>query len=120
MFFLSKKKKIERYLQTKDSAYSAFDELLQDYLNGTLKEELEKYGMTRIELYIDWHSDLLDNYRCIGIQGEYRRYFVDIEITKGQFIIACDEDEPDDPEEYVLETRSQMYSVLETTLKALA
>jgi len=119
MFFLSKKKKIERYLQTKESAYSAFDELLQDYLNGKLKEELERYGMTKIELYIDWYTDLLDDYRCIDIQGEYHSYYVDIQIDKKQFIIACDEDEPDDPKEYALETRSQMYSVLETTLNAL-
>jgi len=116
MLFLPKKKKIEQYLQTKDSAYSAFDELLQDYLNGKLKEELEKYGMTKIELYIDW----LDDYRCIDIQGKFHSYFVNVQIEEEKFIIACDEDEPDDPEEYALETRSQMYSVLETTIKALA
>lgn len=115
MLFQSKNKKIEQYLQNKVAAYSAFDELLEDYLKGSLEKNLAQLGITKAECHIDWLRD----YRCIGIQGKYCSYYVDLQIEETEFSIACDEDEPDNGREYTLETKAQMYSILEKTLNEL-
>ena len=88
---------------------SAFDCLLSDYLSGELKARLLQIGVEKIEIYIDWHND----YRCIGVQGKYRKYYVEIQIEEKEFSIGYDADEPDDPQTYLLETKEQVYSVFE-------
>ena len=46
--FFTKKKKIQKYLEQKaESDKNAFDFLLCDYLNGTLKTDLELLGITK-------------------------------------------------------------------------
>lgn len=115
MLFQSKKKKIEKYLSGKSLALSAFDELLKDYLNGDLKEKLTRLEISEIEIHIDW----LDDYKCIGIQGKYHSYYVDVQIEEKHFSVAYDKDEPDEPRTYALETSDQVYSVLEDTLKRM-
>lgn len=116
MLFQSKKKKMELYLQRKAAECSAFDELVRDYLAGSLREQLMQLGIEKPEIHIDW----LDDYKCIGIQGKHRSFYVDVQIEERRFAIACDETEPDDPQEYPLETKEQLYSVLGKTLKELA
>lgn len=115
MFFQYKKKKIEQYLQAKAPAYTAFDELLMDYLNGNIKERMIQFGIKNSQYHIDW----LENYKCIDIQGKYHGYYVNVQIEENELSIACDQVEPDDPQEYALETKAQVYSVLENTLKNL-
>ena len=112
MLFQTKKKKIKCYLENSALPLSAFDGLLSDYMSGELKAGLLRLGGEKIETYIDW----LDNYRCIEVQGRYRKYYVELQIEEKEFSIAYDIDEPDAPKTYLLETREQVYSVLEDIL----
>ena len=90
--FFTKKKKIQKYLEQKaESDKNAFDFLLCNYLNGTLKTDLELLGITKNEIHIDW----LDDIKCIGIQGRYNKYFADIQIYPNEFSISFDLDEPE-------------------------
>ena len=70
--FFTKKKKIQKYLEQKaESDKNAFDFLLCNYLDGTLKTDLELLGITKNEIHIDW----LDDIKCIGIQGRYNKIY---------------------------------------------
>jgi hypothetical protein len=51
--FFTKKKKIQKYLEQKaESDKNAFDFLLCNYLDGTLKKDLELLGITKNEIHI--------------------------------------------------------------------
>ena len=114
--FASKKKKIQKYLNQKaESDKNAFDFLLCNYLDGTLKTDLESLGITKNEIHIDW----LDDVKCIGIQGRYNKYFVDIQIYPDEFSISFDLDEPDDEITYILESKEQVCRVLSETIDTL-
>ena len=63
-----KKKKIQVYLNNVGDPKTAFDLLLCDYLNGSIKKDFESIGFEKISIHIDW----LDNYKCIGIQCPVR------------------------------------------------
>jgi len=105
--FLSKRQRILQHLT--DVPYhsrSSFDQLLDDYLSGDLKEILESFGLRRISFYIDWHDD----YRCINIQGRIGSKYADLQIEPDHFSLACDEDEPDDHAEFPLESPGQFYA----------
>lgn len=115
MPFQTKKQKIKCYLENVGGPLSAFDSLLLDYISGELKSRLFRMGVEKAKTHIDW----LDNYRCIEIQGWYREYYVELQIEEKEFSIAFDADEPDDPKTYLLETKGQVYSVFEDTLKNL-
>ena len=114
--FTTKKKKIQKYLEEKadDNKY-AFDDLLSDYLNGSLKENLELARITRVKIHIDWFDDI----KCIGIQGRYKEYFMDLQIYPKEFSVSFDLDEPDEDVIYPLESKEQVYSVLSDTVKTL-
>lgn len=116
MLFQTKKKEIKCYLENASSPLSAFDGLLSDYMSGELKAGLLKLGVEKPEIHIDW----LDDYRCIEVQGKYRKYYVELQVEKNEFSICYDADEPDDPQIYLLETKEQVYSVLEDILKKLS
>ena len=68
-----KKKKISEYLLVKQKTQivTAFDDLLLDYLSGTLKDKLVNLEMKHIDIHIDW----LPDYKCIGIQGKVKEYY---------------------------------------------
>ncbi|MBQ8410068.1 MAG: hypothetical protein IJY39_14520 [Clostridia bacterium] len=107
--FITKKKKIQKYLEKKaESDKNAFDLLLCNYLDGTLKTDLESLGITKNEIHVDW----LDDIKCIGIQGRYKKYFADIQIYAKEFSISFDLDEPDDDISYALESKEQLYRVI--------
>ncbi len=115
--FVTKKKKIRLYLEQKsEKEYSAFDCLIAEYLDGTLKEALVSAGMQRIEIHVDW----LDDMKCIGIQGQYEEYLADIHIYPDEFSMAFDMDEPDDDTIYPLESRQQFYDILFATMRSLS
>ena len=114
--FFTKKKKIQKYLEQKaESDKNAFDFFLCNYLDGTLKTDLELLGITKNEIHVDW----LDDIKCIGIQGRYNKYFVDIQIYPDEFSISFDLDEPDDEITYILESKEQVYRVLSETIDTL-
>ena len=104
--FFSKKKKVAAYLQRiPDGEKTAFDLLLADYLDGTLKTRLESMGITKLEIHIDW---LLGS-KCIGLQGRYQQYYLDAGIDAEEYFVEFDLDEPDGEETYPLESREAVY-----------
>ena len=114
--FASKKKKIHKYLNQKAASdKNAFDFLLCDYLDGTLKTDLESLGITKNQIHIDW----LDDIKCIGLQGRYKKYFADIQIHPDEFSISFDLDEPDDDITYALESKDQLYRTISETISTL-
>ena len=114
--FISKKKKIQKYLNQKaESDKNTFDFLLCNYLDGTLKTDLESLGIAKNEIHIDW----LDDIKCIGIQGRYKKYFADIQIYPDEFSISFDLDEPDDDVTYTLESKEQVYRVISEMVATL-
>ena len=114
--FAPKKKKIQQYLNQKiESDKNAFDFLLCDYLDGTLKTDLESLGITKNQIHIDWLGDI----KCIGLQGRYKKYFADIQIYPDEFSISFDLDEPDDDITYALESKEQLYRVISDTITML-
>lgn len=115
MLFISKKKKIEQYLASKASSYTAFDELLADYQSGSMKKEIIQLGVEKAEFYIDF----LDDYKCINIQGKYKGYFIDVQIEENEFSIAYDKIEPDEPQEYALVTKENFCAIFADTLNKL-
>jgi hypothetical protein len=107
--FVTKKKKIKKYLEQKATDdKSAFDFLLSDYLDGTLKQKTAEIGISKIAIHIDW----LDDIKCIGIQGRYNQYYLDLQIYQNEFTVSYDLDEADKDAEYPLESKEQFYSVL--------
>ena len=114
--FKAKKKKIKNYLAGKKTEeWTAFDQILSDYISGELNKKLEALGMRKIEMHIDW----LPEYKCIGVQGLGGAYRWNIQIEPTEFLIAFDEDEPDDDNFYSLESKEQFYHVLLDTVKTL-
>jgi len=114
--FITKKKKIQKYLEQKaDDNKCAFDDLLSDYLDGSLKENLEHVKIKKVEIHIDWFDDV----KCIGIQGRYKDYYMDMQIYPNEFSVSFDLDEPDEDVIVPLESKEQVYSVLSDTVKTL-
>ncbi len=112
--FRTKKSRIKAYLQGLPHR-TAFDELLSDYLDGTLKDDLAELGITKIELHIDWQV----NTKCIGIQGKYHNWFVDIQIYPHEHSFSADLDEPDDDTWQALRTVKDFYCDIEAKLSKL-
>ncbi len=102
----AKKKKIEK---------CAFDLLLSDYLDGSLKEYLASAGIKKADIHIDWFDDM----KCIGIQGRYKEHYMDLQIYPDEFCVSFDPDEPDEDAVYSLESKEQLYSVLVNIIKTL-
>ena len=109
MLFQSQRNKVLQYLERKKEAgLSAFDELLRDWAAGDMKERLREMGLTGVEIHLDW----LENYQCLGIQGKYQQNYVDLQIEPQQVLFAYDPDEPDEPECLPLESKEQVYALL--------
>ena len=72
-------------------------------------------GITKNEIHIDW----LDDIKCIGIQGRYKKYFADIQIYQDEFSVSFDLDEPDDDVTYTLESKEQVYRVISEMVATL-
>ena len=114
--FTTKKNKIQKYLEQKaDDNKGAFDILLSDYLDGSLKEDLASIEIKKADIHIDWFDDI----KCIGIQGRYKEYYMDLQICPNEFSISFDLDEPDDNAAYSLESKAQVYSVIDNIIKSL-
>ncbi len=112
--FPSKTKKIKAYLadQRASGAMSAFDQLLEEQLNGSMEKRL---GLEKTSVHVDW----LQDYRCIQIQGRYGKCFVDIQVEPTEFFVDCAEDEPDEALYHPLESPMQFYKTVEQTLARL-
>ena len=110
-----KKKKIQVYLNSLGDSKSTFDLLLCDYLDGSIKKDLASVGFEKISIHIDW----LDDYKCIGIQCKYQRYYIDIQIHNDEISVSYDLDEPDKDIIYPLESKEQMYKVLSDVIQVM-
>ena len=55
-----KKKKIQVYLNNVGDPKTAFDLLLCDYLNGSIKKDFESIGFEKISIHIDWLDNMKD------------------------------------------------------------
>jgi hypothetical protein len=64
---------------------------------------------------LDW----LDDIKCIGLQGRYKKYFADIQIYPDEFSISFDLDEPNDDITYALESKNQLYRMISETISTL-
>ena len=84
-------------------------------MEGTLKTDLESLGITKNQIHIDW----LDDIKCIGLQGRYKKYFADIQIYPDEFSISFDLDEPDDDITYPFESKDQLYRMISETISTL-
>ena len=113
---ITKKKKIQKYLEQKaDDNKCTFVLLLSDYLDRSLKEYLASIGIKKADIHIDWFDDI----KCIGIQGVYNEYYMDLQIYPNKFSVSFDLDEPDEDVIYPLESKEQMYRVLSDIIKTL-
>ncbi len=109
MFLLSKKKRINVYLNNKSVGIrTPFDSLLEEYLSGDLKDKLSEIGLDKISIHIDW----LDNHKCIGIQAKYNEYYMDCQIFEDEFTLSFDLTEADDDDEYSLTSKEHFYDIL--------
>lgn len=106
------RKKITAYLNSRQDTITAFEELLQEYLDGELKRKLDVMGLKRTEIHIDW----LDAYKCIDIQGFFGDYTVDLQIEPKIFRIAKDTDEPDEFITHELAGKELFYEVVKDFL----
>ena len=114
--YTTKKKKIRRYLEQKvDGDKCAFDLLLLDYLDGTIKEDLTSIGIKNTKIHIDWFDDI----KCIGIQGRYKEYYMDLQLYQDEFSVSFDLDEPDEDVTYSLESKEHIYHILLDTVRIL-
>ncbi len=112
---LNKKTKIRKYLEQRAQDKSAFDLLLADYLDGSMLQMLKSLGITRPEIFVDFHKHL----KCIGIQGRHGAYFVDMQIYPDEFGLAFDLDEADEDVLHPLQSREQVYLALSDGLRVL-
>lgn len=110
MLFVSKSKKIRKYLDEKTAmgTTTVFDELIHDYLSGKLKTELTALELKKVEFHVDW----IDDYRCIGVHAIYHENYLDLQIEPVSFSVDYDPDEPDEHDSYPLESKEQLFTVL--------
>ena len=111
-----KKKKIVTYLQNiPPEECVTYNILLADYLDGTLKNSLYTLGISKANIHIDW----LEHHKCIGIQGKYENYYMDLHIYPDEFMVAFDLDEADEDIVYPLTSKAQFFQVLYDTIAHL-
>ena len=110
-----KKKKIQSYLSNLGDNKTAFDLLLCDYLDGSLKKELETLGLAKIDIHVDFYEDI----KCIGVQCKYQKYYVDIQIYPDEFSVSYAVDEPDENTVYPLESKEQVYKTLSHAVQTM-
>lgn len=112
-----KKKKIWKYLNSLGDNQTAFDQLVRDCLDGTMKKELLSYPFKRFEVHLDWN----DNVKCIRIKGKYLPYYmhIDIQIYPDEFTVSYSADDSGEGTTYPLESREQVYNSLSQTIKTI-
>ena len=114
--FQSKKRKIQAYLSHKaKEQLTPFDELLNEYLSGKMKEKLTELGIKKLEINVDWLTD----YKCIGLQGVYNQNYLDLQIEPAKFSVGYDPVEPDEHDYYPLEDKEQVYVTVKQLFETL-
>ena len=116
MMLMTKRDKIQNYIEAiGEDRWSAFEQLLSEYLSGKLTDKLKKAGLDKPDIYIDF----LDDYKCINIQGKCKQNYIDIQVEETEFSIGCDPVEPDEHEYHPLESEDRFFEIITQTLNAL-
>ena len=125
MFFISKKKKIRKYLDDKPKEkYTTFDLLLSDYLDGTLEKSFKTTGLKWCSVEIQWEDD----FQMISVGSVYNRYEMDLWIYTDEIVIFFNSEEnipeelePDacKEEHLPLESKEQILELVKAKLAGL-
>ena len=125
MFFISKKKKIRKYLDDKPKEkYTTFDLLLSDYLDGTLEKSFKTTRLKWCSVEIQWEDD----FQMISVGSVYNRYEMDLWIYTDEIVIFFNSEEnipeelePDacKEEHLPLESKEQILELVKAKLAGL-
>ncbi len=112
IYHIKKKEKAEIYLANKTEPNSLFDRTLQYYVDGTLETGLQSLGLDAIEI----HVDLTDTEKCIDIQGRYKSYDLNVQLTENELAIGYSDTEPDPETIYPIDAETP-YGFLLTKIR---
>lgn len=109
LFGRKKRNEVTRYLALKEHP-QAFDMLLTAWVADKLKPRLEKLGLKRVSLHVDWLPDC----RCLEIQAVYGKLIMDWQFEPNEFSYTLyDEQEPDEPTYCTYDGMETLRDVLE-------
>ena len=109
-----KKREIWEYLNSLGDNKTAFDQLLSDCMDGTMKDMVMSYPFKHLEIHLDWDEKV----KCIGIKGKYRPYYmyIDIEIFPDKFTVSYGVHQPSERITYPLVSKDQVYYSLQNLI----
>ena len=125
MFFMTKKKKIRKYLDDMPKEkYTAFELLLSDYLDGSLEKRLKTTGLKWSNIDVVWDDDG----KMISIGSSYHGYSMDLWIYSDEIVIffTAEDDRPEELEpeackeqHFPLENKDQIFDLIREKLAGL-
>ena len=125
MFFMTKKKKIRKYLDDMPKEkYTAFELLLSDYLDGSLEKRLKTTGLKWSNIDVIWDDDG----KMISIGSSYHDYSMDLWIYSDEIVIffTAKDDRPEELEPEAckeqhlpLENKEQIFDLIKEKLAGL-
>ena len=125
MFFITKKKKIRKYLDDKPKEkYTTFDLLLLDYLDGSLEKQLKSTGLRWNAIEVTWDDDV----QFIAVESSYHGYAMDLVVYTDDFVIifTSEEELPEELEpeackqqDLPLESKEQLFNHIKEKLAGL-
>ena len=125
MFFMTKKKKIRKYLDDKPKEkYTTFDLLLLDYLDGSLEKQLKSTGLRWNAIEVTWDDDV----QFIAVDSSYHGYAMDLVVYTDEFVIIFtpEEELPEELEpeackqqDLPLESKEQLFNHIKEKLAGL-
>ena len=125
MFFMTKKKKIRKYLDDMPKEkYTTFELLLSDYLDGSLEKRLKTTGLKWSNIDVIWDDDG----KLISIGSSYHDYSMDLWIYSDEIVIffTAEDDRPEELEPEAckeqhlpLENKEQIFDLIREKLAAL-
>ena len=125
MFFMTKKKKIRKYLDDMPKEkYTAFELLLSDYLDGSLEKRLKTTGLKWSNIDVVWDDDG----KLISIGSSYHDYSMDLWIYSDEIVIffTAEDDRPEELEPEAckeqhlpLENKDQIFDLIREKLAGL-
>lgn len=88
--------KVKAYLNEAEQAgvYSAFDCLLRDYVDGSLKKNIKKLGFSGIKVNVEWSKA----FKRITVSGAHRSELnLILQVSPHEALISLSYDEEDEP-----------------------
>ncbi len=109
-----RKDKIEEYLASK-ATLSAYDLLLRDWLDGSIRARLEEMGLSHVTTDVDWGRYM----SFISINGRCGSFYVSIDVFPGEYSFAADLVSPDEDDFERLTEHDAFYANIAKRLKGL-